>query len=263
MHREAGDARSFYIRCPTRELWSGSKPAPAMSTLCNESDRGGTFECRGHIDIIRNVIAEVGHRRREERRDPDRSYTERARHIVQLGRDSPQIAHTVSVGVEEAAWIDLIDDSGLPPFVAHRSKITPVLNAGLCQIRSDTALAPVRPWFGEANRQRTAFELRSIEGLDRPPRRRTWAYRRSQSPWNALSGCRRSPNWRAPCRDEQTSSRGRHRSPAMEDWRCTRSHRLLVWRPCLIWSHGLMMNGAVRMADGWPGHGLSGRNDHG
>ena len=40
--------------------------------------------------------------------------------VVQLGGDAWQVADAVAIGVFEGAWIDLVDDSFLPPlwFVA-------------------------------------------------------------------------------------------------------------------------------------------------
>jgi hypothetical protein len=69
--------------------------------------------------VIRNVIAEVSHRRRIERRNPNRIDTQRNQ-IVQPSRDAAQIAHAIAVGVLKAARIHLIDDARLPPLLHIR-----------------------------------------------------------------------------------------------------------------------------------------------
>ena len=65
--------------------------------------------------IIADVVAEVLHRRDEERREPDRVDPE-ADNVVQLRLDPLQIADAVAVGIEKAARIDLVEDRALPPF---------------------------------------------------------------------------------------------------------------------------------------------------
>jgi len=75
---------------------------------------GQGAEQRVHIAVIGDVVAEVGHRRGEERGDPDRVHAQRG-HVVQPVDDAGQVAHPVAVGIEEAARVDLIDDGAAPP----------------------------------------------------------------------------------------------------------------------------------------------------
>ena len=64
--------------------------------------------------IVGNVIAEIGHRRLEEGRDPDGLDAE-TRHVVEPLDDARQVTDTIAVGVEEAARIDLVDGGAMPP----------------------------------------------------------------------------------------------------------------------------------------------------
>ena len=74
------------------------------------------YRAEDRIDaaIVRNVVTEVAHRRGEEGREPDAVDTQAA-HVIQLLRDSGQIADTVAVRVREAARIDLVDYGAPPP----------------------------------------------------------------------------------------------------------------------------------------------------
>ena len=76
------------------------------------------------VDVIRDVIAEIGHRRGVDRRDPDRVDPEPAQ-IVDPLEDALEIAHAVAVAVLERARVDLIDHRLLPPgrLVHRRSSI--------------------------------------------------------------------------------------------------------------------------------------------
>src|SRR6185437_798924 len=66
--------------------------------------------------MIGHVIAEVAHRREEERRGPYGVDAER-RDIIELRRDAGQVADAVAIRIAETARIDLIDDGAGPPFV--------------------------------------------------------------------------------------------------------------------------------------------------
>ncbi|MNN07338.1 hypothetical protein D3C81_1201620 [compost metagenome] len=77
-------------------------------------------EQRIDIAVVGDVIAEVGHRRTEERRDPDRIHAQRG-DVVQTLDDAGQVAYPVAVGVEETARVDLVDDGSAPPWIVrHR-----------------------------------------------------------------------------------------------------------------------------------------------
>src|SRR5262249_51262765 len=71
-------------------------------------------EARIDIDIVGDVIAEVGHRRGGDRRQPDRIDAEPAQ-IIDALEDSAEIADAIAVAVLEGARIDLINDGRLPP----------------------------------------------------------------------------------------------------------------------------------------------------
>ena len=71
-------------------------------------------EHRIDIAVIGNVVAEILHRRGEERRNPDRVYPERG-YVRQTLHDAAQIADPVSIGVLIAARINLIDHRAAPP----------------------------------------------------------------------------------------------------------------------------------------------------
>ncbi len=71
-------------------------------------------EDRVDIDIVRDVVAEVPHRRREEGRYPDRIRAEPC-NVGQTGRYPLQIADAIAIGILKGARIDLIDHRAAPP----------------------------------------------------------------------------------------------------------------------------------------------------
>ena len=75
---------------------------------------GQRAEDRIDIAVIGDVIAEIGHRRGEKGRQPDRIDAERG-DIIEPGGDAGQIANPVAVRIGEAARIDLIDRRAAPP----------------------------------------------------------------------------------------------------------------------------------------------------
>jgi hypothetical protein len=68
--------------------------------------------------IVGHVIAEIPHRRGEERRNPDGVHAQ-ACDIVELLGDPGEIAHAVTVAVAKAAGIDMVDGGALAPSVRH------------------------------------------------------------------------------------------------------------------------------------------------
>ena len=64
--------------------------------------------------IVGDVVAEVGHRRGIDRRNPDRVDAE-ALQITEPAPDAAEIADAIAVRVLERARIDLVDDAALPP----------------------------------------------------------------------------------------------------------------------------------------------------
>ena len=78
-------------------------------------------EQRIDAGIVGNVVAEIGHRRWKDRRQPDRVDAERDE-IGQPLDDALEVADAVAVGILKRARIDLIEDAVPPPiFVVLRS----------------------------------------------------------------------------------------------------------------------------------------------
>ena len=77
---------------------------------------GQRAEQRIDVAIIGDVVAEIGHRRGIDRRDPDRVDAEPDQ-MVEAAANAAQVADAVAVAVLERARIDLIDDARLPPHV--------------------------------------------------------------------------------------------------------------------------------------------------
>ena len=71
-------------------------------------------EERVDVAVVGDVVAEVGHGRAEERREPDGVDAEPGE-VVEVRRMPGQVAHAVAVGVGEGAGVDLVDDAPLPP----------------------------------------------------------------------------------------------------------------------------------------------------
>ena len=72
-------------------------------------------EDRVDAAVVGHVIAEVAHRRGEERAQPDRIHPEGG-HVGQMRGDAREIADPIAVRVGEAARVDLIDARPAPPF---------------------------------------------------------------------------------------------------------------------------------------------------
>jgi hypothetical protein len=82
---------------------------------------GERAEQRINLARIGHVVAEILHRRAEERRDPDRVDAKRG-HVIELLDDAGQIAPAIAVGVAEARGIDFVDDGAPPPLaIMHGS----------------------------------------------------------------------------------------------------------------------------------------------
>jgi hypothetical protein len=71
-------------------------------------------EQRVYAGVVGDVVAEVGHRRAVDRRQPQRLDAEVA-HVLEVLDDAAQVADPVTVGVGERARVDLVDDAGAPP----------------------------------------------------------------------------------------------------------------------------------------------------
>ena len=82
---------------------------------------GECAEARIDAAIIGDVIAEIGHRRGVDGRDPDRVHAE-AGQIAEPPLDSLEVAHAVAVGILKGARVDLVDHARLPPERGHANK---------------------------------------------------------------------------------------------------------------------------------------------
>jgi len=77
-------------------------------------------EQRVDVAVVGDVVAEVGHGGLEERRDPDCVHAQRG-DVVQALDDARQVAYSITVGIEVAARVDLVDDGSAPPWIVrHR-----------------------------------------------------------------------------------------------------------------------------------------------
>jgi len=68
-----------------------------------------------NVAVRGDIVAEVLHGRREERRDPDAVHAE-ASDVFQALANALEIADAIAVAVGEAARIDLVDDAAAPPW---------------------------------------------------------------------------------------------------------------------------------------------------
>src|SRR5579871_1238960 len=80
---------------------------------CVEISQGAEY--RGDIAVVRNVVAEVGHRRRVDWRDPN-PVNSKPRQIVEPPANSVKVPDAVAVAVLERPRIDLIDNAAFPPW---------------------------------------------------------------------------------------------------------------------------------------------------
>ena len=76
---------------------------------------GERAEDRIDVAVVGDVVAEVGHGRGVEGRDPDGVDAEGGE-VVEAGEDAGEVADAVAVRVLKGARIDLIDDAVLPPY---------------------------------------------------------------------------------------------------------------------------------------------------
>jgi len=81
------------------------------------------------IGVVGDVIAEIGHRRGIDRRDPDRIDTE-PDEMIEPRQDAGQIADAVAIRVLKGARIDLIEDPALPPDRRAHGVLTELHNSG-------------------------------------------------------------------------------------------------------------------------------------
>ena len=96
-----------------------SSPVDRMQQLVEIAKRS---EQRLDVGVIGNVIAEIGHRRAKDRREPDGADAE-LDEIIQAPQDAVEIPDTVAIAVLKRAWINLINCRGSPPFGPVRCKL--------------------------------------------------------------------------------------------------------------------------------------------
>src|SRR4051794_18759511 len=81
---------------------------------------GQFAEYRIYGRVIRNIVAEIRHRRAEDRREPER-IDAKLRKMRQPADDACKVADAVALAVLKRPRIDLVDDGGLPPRRIHGS----------------------------------------------------------------------------------------------------------------------------------------------
>ena len=110
------------------ELWFGTRSRitrmpRAWASATSRSKSARVPKSRVDVAVVGDVVAEVEHRRRVERREPDGVDAERRRcavvQVVESAGDARQVADAVAAGVGEAARVDLVHHAMLPP-VASR-----------------------------------------------------------------------------------------------------------------------------------------------
>src|SRR5262249_54254768 len=111
---------------------------------------GERAEDRIDAAIVRDVVAEIGHGRGVERRDPDGIDAEPGQ-IVRAFDDAGEVADAVGVAVLEGARVDLIDDRALPPRALAGCHVRPRYTRPASNRRIGTTQRPqdrtaVRSW---------------------------------------------------------------------------------------------------------------------
>ena len=107
---------------------------PAVRGLDQRVEVGERAEARIDRGVVRDVVAEVLHRRPVDRRQPDGVDAE-PREVVEPAGQASQVADAVAVGVRERARVDLVDDRRLPPRLRRRG--APGLGEALVQPLAD------------------------------------------------------------------------------------------------------------------------------
>ena len=188
---------------------------------------GQGAEDRIDVAVVGDVVAEVGHRRAEDRRQPDRVDAE-IDEVVEAVDDPGQVADAVAVRVLERARIDLVDDAGLPPRPNRRTSRVNRSRVSRWTISRD------RNWAGnQAYRARRLLEPESVEAVQaavrssdrcvssgrgtRSTTSRTRPATTSRSPgcrgsWRSIARPDRHGRWRRPLRGRPGARGGRIRA---------------------------------------------------
>src|SRR5215468_4296517 len=66
------------------------------------------------IGVVADIVAEIRHWRRIDRRNPNGVHAEPLQ-IVEFAPNADEVTNAITVAVHKRAWIDLIDDATLPP----------------------------------------------------------------------------------------------------------------------------------------------------
>ena len=99
-------------RSPMPYEQAAGATARAIPTAWIEIVEGA--EHRVDVAVVGDVVAEVGHRRSEDRAQPD-ALDLQGLQVVELAGDAGQITDPVTVRVREGARVDLVDGAPLPP----------------------------------------------------------------------------------------------------------------------------------------------------
>ena len=87
-------------------------PVPRLDYKCLKVSHGAKYGI--NVSVVRDVVAKVSHGRPVDWRQPQGLDTN-INQMVQSGGDPPQVPGSVIIGVLEGAWVDLVDDTPLPP----------------------------------------------------------------------------------------------------------------------------------------------------
>ena len=103
-----------------RHIVEQDADAPLMGRFDQTVEVVERTEQWSHVGVVGDVVAKVGHRRRKDRRYPDRIDAQPDQVIEPV--DNPwQIAGSIAIAVHERSRINLIDDPALPPGVVFKS----------------------------------------------------------------------------------------------------------------------------------------------
>ena len=111
------------------EVWLSTRSIitrrPSSCARCDQRvEVGEGAEHRVDVAVVHHVVAEVEHRRGEERRDPDRVDPE-AGDVGQPVDDPGEVADAVAVRILERARIDLVDHRAAPPVAVAAAAACP------------------------------------------------------------------------------------------------------------------------------------------
>src|SRR5262245_18884210 len=66
------------------------------------------------VGVVADIVAEIRYWRRIDRRNPDGVHAEPLQ-IVEFAPNAHEITNAIAVAIHKRAWVDLIDDTALPP----------------------------------------------------------------------------------------------------------------------------------------------------